>query len=82
SIETVRGRVQSNWQRLGKSFTLEVEVPVGAEAEVHIPAAGKGEILESGVAAAKASGVKYLGRHDQAEVFDVGSGVYRFSVSQ
>jgi alpha-L-rhamnosidase len=81
-IETVRGRVQSKWQRQGKTFTLEVEVPVGAEAEVHVPAAGAGDVFESGVPAAKALGVKYLGKHAQAEVYCVGSGVYRFNTRQ
>jgi alpha-L-rhamnosidase len=81
-IETVRGRVQSKWQRDGKTITLEVEVPVGAEAEVHVPAAGAGDVFESGVPAAKALGVKYLGKQAQAEVYCVGSGVYRFSTRQ
>jgi alpha-L-rhamnosidase len=77
-IETVRGRVQSKWQRKGKTLTLEVEVPVGAEAEVHVPTTGAGDVFESGVPASKALGVKYLGRHAQAEVYCVGSGIYRF----
>jgi alpha-L-rhamnosidase len=81
-IETVRGRVQSKWQRQEKTFALEVQVPVGAEAEVHVPAAGAGDVFESGVPAAKALGVKYLGRHAQAEVYCVGSGVYSFSARQ
>jgi alpha-L-rhamnosidase len=80
--ETVRGRVQSKWERHGKTFTLEVEVPVGAEAEVHVPTSGAGDTFESGVPAAKAHGVKYVGRHAQAEVYCIGSGVYRFSTSQ
>jgi len=77
-IETVRGRVQCRWQRKGTTFILEVEVPVGAEAEVHVPAAGPGDVYESGVPAAKAQGVKYLGREAQAEDYSVGNGVYRF----
>jgi len=81
-IETVRGRVQSKWQRHGKTLTLEVEVPVGAEAEVHVPAASAGNVLETGVPAAKAPGVKYLGRHDQDEVYCVGNGAYRFVTSR
>jgi hypothetical protein len=56
-----------------------VEVPVGAEAEVHIPAAGAGDVFESGVPAAKALGVKFVGNDAQAEVYCVGSGVYRFN---
>ena len=81
-IETVRGRVQSKWQRHGKTLTLEVEVPVGAEAEVHVPSASAGDVFESGVPAAKALGVKYLGKHAHAEVYCVGSGVYRFSTGR
>jgi alpha-L-rhamnosidase len=81
-IETVRGRVQSRWQRQGKTLTLEVEVPVGAEAEVHVPAAGACDVFESGVPAAQASGVKYLGKQAHAEVYCVGNGVYRFVTRQ
>jgi alpha-L-rhamnosidase len=81
-IETVRGRVQSKWQRQGKILTLEVEVPVGAEAEVHVPSAGAGDVFESGVPAATAPGVKYLGTHSHAEVYRVGNGVYRFITRQ
>jgi alpha-L-rhamnosidase len=77
-IETVRGRVRSHWQRQGKTLTLEVEIPVGAEAEVHVPSAGRGEVFESGVPAAQAPGVKSAGKHAGAEVYAVGSGVYRF----
>ena len=79
-IETVRGRVQSKWERQGKTLRLEGEVPVGAEAEVHVPAAG--DVFESGVPAAQAPGVKYLGKDGQAEVYSVGSGVYRFIARQ
>jgi alpha-L-rhamnosidase len=81
-IETVRDRVQSKWQGQGKTFTLEVEVPVGAEAEVHLPAAGASDVFESGVPAAQALGVKYLGKHAHAEVYCVGNGVYRFVTRQ
>jgi alpha-L-rhamnosidase len=77
-IETVHGRVRSKWARQGKTVTLDVEVPVGAEAEVHVPAAGAGEVFESGVPASKAPGVKYVGKRAGAEVYGVGSGVYRF----
>jgi alpha-L-rhamnosidase len=82
TIETVRGRVQSKWERQGKNYTLEVEVPVGAEAEVYVLAARAGDVCESGVPAAKAFGVRYLGKHAQAQVYSVGSGVYRFTTGQ
>ncbi|WP_433021412.1 family 78 glycoside hydrolase catalytic domain [Kribbella sp. CA-294648] len=36
--DTVRGRVSVSWRRVGRVFQLEVQVPVGATAEVHVPA--------------------------------------------
>jgi alpha-L-rhamnosidase len=36
--DTVRGRVSVSWRRIGRVFQLEVQVPVGATAEVHVPA--------------------------------------------
>ncbi|HUI65587.1 MAG TPA: alpha-L-rhamnosidase C-terminal domain-containing protein [Bacteroidota bacterium] len=72
-IETVRGRTESKWQRQGKTLTPEVEIPVGAEAEVHVPAAGACEVFESGVSAGKALGVKHLAEHAQEEVYRVSS---------
>jgi hypothetical protein len=38
SIRTVRGRASVDWARSGAGLRLTVEVPVGAEAEVHVPA--------------------------------------------
>jgi alpha-L-rhamnosidase len=37
SLETVRGRAAVQWKQAGPTFTLTVEVPFGATAEVHVP---------------------------------------------
>lgn len=37
-IDTVRGRVSVAWRQVGRVLQLEVQVPVGATAEVHVPA--------------------------------------------
>ncbi|MDP2914900.1 MAG: family 78 glycoside hydrolase catalytic domain [Candidatus Aminicenantes bacterium] len=37
SHETIRGMVESHWERLEDSFSLKVRIPIGAEAEVRIP---------------------------------------------
>ncbi len=37
SVETVRGRVAVEWSRSGSAFTMTVDVPFGATAEVHVP---------------------------------------------
>ncbi|WP_246257651.1 family 78 glycoside hydrolase catalytic domain [Amycolatopsis anabasis] len=38
AVDTVRGRVAVDWSQHAGEFRLEVEVPVGATAEVHVPA--------------------------------------------
>ena len=43
-----RGRIASSWRREPGRLVLEVEVPVNATAEVHLPAAAGARILESG----------------------------------
>ncbi|MFB9903338.1 family 78 glycoside hydrolase catalytic domain [Allokutzneria oryzae] len=40
SIETVRGRVFVGWSRIDRRVRVEVVVPVGATAEVHVPGGG------------------------------------------
>ncbi|GAA1583180.1 hypothetical protein GCM10009789_41240 [Kribbella sancticallisti] len=42
--DTVRGRVAVSWRRIGRVFQLEVQVPVGATAEVHVPSAAAGDV--------------------------------------
>ncbi|TDO33499.1 alpha-L-rhamnosidase [Kribbella sp. VKM Ac-2527] len=36
--DTVRGRVTASWRRVGRVLHLEIQVPVGSTAEVHVPA--------------------------------------------
>ena len=37
SIDTLRGTVSSSWSRTPQSFRLEVTIPAGSTAEIHIP---------------------------------------------
>lgn len=76
SIETLRGTVASSWQQTEEGLRLEVTIPVGSTAEVHVPKLGldKPAVTESGKAVA--------GREaGEAIVFEVGSGSYRFELA-
>ena len=42
--DTVRGRVAVSWRRVGRVFQLEVQVPVGSTAEVHVPSAAVSDV--------------------------------------
>ncbi|WP_247197679.1 alpha-L-rhamnosidase [Streptomyces sp. GESEQ-35] len=48
SIRTVRGRASVDWAISGDRLRLAVEVPVGAQAEVHVPAARREDTAAPG----------------------------------
>lgn len=48
SHRTVRGDIVSNWRREGHRLVLDVNIPVGALALVHLPATRAEDITESG----------------------------------
>ncbi|WP_329521302.1 alpha-L-rhamnosidase [Spirillospora sp. NBC_01491] len=79
SYESVRGTVSTAWTREGGGFRLEVSVPPGASAVVHIPAADPGGVRESGIPAAEAAGVRIVGTEPGALRCRVTSGEFRFT---
>jgi alpha-L-rhamnosidase len=58
---------------------LDVTIPVNTTATVWVPATNAAAVKESGVAAAKARGVKFVRMDQDAAVFEVTSGKYSFS---
>jgi alpha-L-rhamnosidase len=75
---TPLGRVSSAWTSSGKSYSLKVQVPVGARASVCVPAGSIGSVSESGVPINHASGVTVNGLTSSCLQLQVGSGTYSF----
>ncbi|MFG2053163.1 family 78 glycoside hydrolase catalytic domain [Micromonospora sp. NPDC048930] len=73
AVDTVRGRASSAWRLADGTFELTVRVPVGATAEVHVPAARAEDVEASpgGLVTARRMADGYL-------VHTVGSGTWRF----
>ena len=71
---TPLGRVSSSWTRRGSTFRLKVTVPVGATATVNVPSDG-------GFVNVEGRGAELVGSTDGYEVYEVGSGVYRFTAN-
>ncbi|MGW1396243.1 family 78 glycoside hydrolase catalytic domain [Streptomyces nigra] len=71
SIRTVRGTAGVSWERAGSGFRMDVEVPVGAVAEVHVPAAGPGEVTAP-------SGARHLRMDRGFAVYRVTHGTWGF----
>lgn len=83
SIDTVIGRVVSNWTYEDGVLDWTITVPANAEATVLIPLAQATAITESGadVFQKDGDGLTYIGTEDGAYVYRVGSGTYTFHVT-
>ncbi|MFF4051713.1 family 78 glycoside hydrolase catalytic domain [Streptomyces chartreusis] len=72
SIRTVRGTAGVAWSQTADGFTMEVRVPVGAIAEVHVPAAGGDEVTAP-------DGARHLRTEGGFAVYRVPHGTWRFT---
>jgi len=77
-----RGRIASSWRREPGRLVVEVEVPVNATAELHLPAAAGSLILESGRALEGRQDVAVRSRTEERVVVGLGSGRYVFEVAR
>jgi alpha-L-rhamnosidase len=78
SENTPLGQVSSRWTRSGASFDLTVQIPVGAQASVCVPAGNAKAVTESGVPIDRAQGVTVAGMSGSCVQLHVGSGTYVF----
>jgi alpha-L-rhamnosidase len=78
SENTPLGRVSSRWTRSGPNVDLTVQVPVGAQASVCVPAGNARAVTESGVPIGRAPGVTVSGTQGSCVQVHVGSGLYKF----
>lgn len=69
--DSIRGRIVSEWKRGGGKFTLKTVIPVGATAEVFVPARSSGSVKAT-------SGARFLRMEKDCAVYAAGSGEYKF----
>ena len=94
SINTVRGKVSVAWSKpAARQFTLDVTVPVNTIATVYIPTNGHetanaivtengSEIWNRGVVTKNRPDINITGTEGEYVVCRIGSGSYRFAISQ
>jgi alpha-L-rhamnosidase len=75
---TPYGFASIKWRRENEKFFINIEVPVGSTAIIHISARDPRAVRESGKKIGKRSGIRLLGARDGYVVFLAGSGVYEF----
>jgi alpha-L-rhamnosidase len=73
------GPIVSSWKVEKSTFQLEVRIPANVRATVHVPAPANAIIREGSQPAANAQGVRFLRHADGCAVYEVDSGVYRFT---
>lgn len=76
--QSIHGDIAVSWSRDAGAFRLEVCVPPGCTAEVHVPSDQVESVTESGSSASAAEGVSLLRVEDKSAVFQVLSGRYQF----
>lgn len=72
------GRIVSNWKKDGKLLKMEVTIPANTTATIYVPTQHAGNVTESGKPTAQAEGVKFFRMENNAAVYAIGSGSYRF----
>ncbi len=89
SIETIKGKVAFSWskQSPGK-LEMVVTIPPNSTAEVYIPSKnilsireGTVSIWENGKPTGKAAAVGWKGRQENYTIWDIGSGTYKFQIT-
>jgi alpha-L-rhamnosidase len=78
SFDSVVGRIVSQWVCKDGECTLDVTIPVGADAQVRIPTTRASGITESGRPFVRAAGVKLVRAATNAVICEIESGQYHF----
>lgn len=90
SIMTIRGEIQTSWQRTDNSIRLEVKIPVNCEAEIILPKFNLQDIVlkekdvqvyARGKFLTGIEGITMVDETDYGYVIHVGSGKYEFELS-
>jgi len=77
--DSVQGRISSAWTNTTTAFNLGVVIPANTTADIYVPTTNAAAIIESGIPAASAPGVTYVGYSNNAAVYNVSAGTYYFS---
>src|SRR5207245_8597509 len=79
SYDTPTGRVSTYWKVAEGKFTLDVTIPPGATATIHIPTTDPDSVAESGHPLAVAEGLSPLEPTDTTAVCRARPGTYHFT---
>ncbi|MCC6669992.1 MAG: family 78 glycoside hydrolase catalytic domain [Planctomycetes bacterium] len=78
-VDTVRGRIAVAWRRSGTAWELDLVVPPGAVADLHLPATGVDAAREGGLPLVQGRGVRVVETGPGTVRCEVQAGRYAFS---
>ena len=79
--DSISGRIESEWEKIGGRFRLRLQVPANTTATVWLPAGVNDNVTESGRSAEEAEGVRFIRKEEDFRLYEVGSGNYLFRVT-
>jgi alpha-L-rhamnosidase len=77
--DSIRGPISTQWKMDDEKFTLDVTIPAGVTAEVHVPTSDPTRVTESLAPAESAVGVRLVRNEPGIAVYEVASGNYAFA---
>jgi alpha-L-rhamnosidase len=78
TYHSIQGEIRSSWEIADGRFTLNLTIPPGATAELHMPTSDPTSITEGGETVDQAKGVVFLRGDRDAVVYSLISGTYQF----
>jgi len=82
SVESLRGMISADWKLTDNSFELKVFVPFNTKALVYVPSTEKTRIYEHNSLAEDSDGVSFIKYENGYQMFELGSGDYRFTYTK
>ena len=80
SLQTVRGKLVSGWERKDSTLIMHVEIPFNCQSEVWVPTIGNSPVSESGRPVKYRKEITLVKKEGDFAVYRIGSGIYRFEV--
>jgi hypothetical protein len=78
SLDSIRGKIISDWKIETDQFHLKVTIPPNTTATVYMPARSVQEVYEAGKPVEKSPGIRFLRGVNNCMVYEIASGTYHF----
>ncbi len=78
AFRSIRGLIESLWERKGNQFTLDLTVPPNTTATLSLPARSSADVKENGQPPEKAEGIQFIRQENGRCVYEIQSGQYGF----